>query len=45
VLEDATAQSRPVEAIYPILYLDALIVKIRDGQAVRTSSWAIPLVP
>jgi putative transposase len=36
VLEDAKAwQTRPLEAVYPILYLDALIVKIRDGQAVR----------
>ena len=36
VLEDAKAwQTRPLEALYPIVYLDALIVKIRDGQAVR----------
>ena len=36
VLEDAkTWQTRPLEQIYPILYLDALVVKIRDGQAVR----------
>lgn len=36
VLEDAKAwQARPLEQIYPILYLDALIIKIRDGQAVR----------
>jgi putative transposase len=36
VLEDAKAwQTRPLEQIYPILYLDALVVKIRDGQAVR----------
>jgi putative transposase len=36
VLEDAKAwQTRPLEAIYPILYLDALVIKIRDGQAVR----------
>jgi putative transposase len=36
VLEDAKAwQTRPLEAIYPIIYLDALVVKIRDGQAVR----------
>src|SRR5512142_87027 len=36
VLEDAKAwQTRPLEAIYPILYLDALQIKIRDGQAVR----------
>jgi putative transposase len=34
--EDAKAwQTRPLEQIYPILYLDALVIKIRDGQAVR----------
>ncbi len=36
VLEDAKRwQTRPLEAIYPIVYLDALVIKIRDGQAVR----------
>jgi putative transposase len=36
VLEDASVwQSRPLEAVYPILYLDALVIKIRDGKAVR----------
>jgi hypothetical protein len=36
VLQDAKAwQTRPLEAVYPILYLDALMIKIRDGQAVR----------
>jgi putative transposase len=36
VLEDAKAwQHRPLEAVYPILYLDALVIKIRDGQAIR----------
>ena len=36
ILEDAKAwQQRPLEQIYPILYLDALIVKIRDGHAIR----------
>jgi putative transposase len=36
VLDDAkTWQTRPLEQVYPIVYLDALIVKIRDGQAVR----------
>jgi putative transposase len=36
VLEDVKAwQTRPLEAVYPIVYLDALVVKIRDGQAVR----------
>ncbi len=36
VLQDAKAwQTRPLEQIYPILYLDALIIKIRDANAVR----------
>jgi len=29
--EVAAWQSRPLEAFYPVLYLDALVVKIRDG--------------
>jgi putative transposase len=36
VLEDAKAwQNRPLERIYPIVYLDALVIKIREGSAVR----------
>jgi transposase-like protein len=36
VLADAKAwQARPLEALYAIVYLDALVVKIRDGGAVR----------
>src|SRR4051812_9475549 len=36
VLEDAKAwQTRPLDPVYAIVYLDALVVKIRDGQAVR----------
>jgi transposase-like protein len=36
VLEDAKDwQARPLDRVYPILYLDALIVKIRDGKAVH----------
>jgi putative transposase len=36
VIEDAKAwQNRPLERIYPILYLDALVIKIREGNAVR----------
>ena len=32
VMEDVVAwQTRPLEAIYPILYMDALQVKVRDG--------------
>lgn len=36
VLGDAKAwQNRPLERIYAIVYLDALVVKIRDGNAVH----------
>jgi len=32
VAEEVTAwQSRPLEAFYPVIYLDALVVKVRDG--------------
>ena len=32
VVEEVTAwQTRPLEAFYPVIYLDALVVKIRDG--------------
>ena len=31
-------QSRPLEEIYPIIYLDALVVKVRDGHQVRNRS-------
>jgi len=32
VIEEVKAwRSRPLDALYPILYLDALQVKIRDG--------------
>jgi putative transposase len=36
VLEEVKAwQSRPLEELYPIIYLDALVVKVRDGHQVR----------
>jgi len=36
VMEEVKAwQSRPLEGVYPIVYLDALVVKIRDGGHVR----------
>ncbi len=39
VLEEVTAwQSRPLDAVYPIVYLDALQVKIRDGGHVRNKA-------
>src|SRR6266545_4333815 len=36
VLDEVKAwQTRPLEEIYPIIYLDALVVKVRDGHTVR----------
>ncbi|MGN6576061.1 MAG: IS256 family transposase [Nocardioides sp.] len=36
VLEEVKAwQSRPLEEIYPVVYLDALVVKVREGHQVR----------
>jgi putative transposase len=35
VAEEITAwQTRPLDAIYPIIYIDALVVKVRDGGTV-----------
>src|SRR4249919_2212169 len=31
-------QTRPLEEIYPIMYLDALVVKVRDGHQVRNKA-------
>ncbi|KAA6436836.1 IS256 family transposase [Agrococcus sediminis] len=31
-------QSRPLEALYPVIYLDAIVVKIRDGGHVRNKA-------
>ena len=39
VLEEVKAwQSRPLEELYPIIYLDALVVKVRDGHQVRNKA-------
>lgn len=39
VLEEVLEwQRRPLDAIYPIVYLDALVIKIRDGHQVRNKS-------
>jgi putative transposase len=39
VMEDVVAwQSRPLDAIYPIVYLDALVVKVRDQGVVTNKS-------
>ncbi|MGH3307746.1 MAG: IS256 family transposase [Nocardioides sp.] len=37
VLEDIAAwRGRPLEAVYPIVYFDALMVKVREDRSVRT---------
>jgi putative transposase len=39
VLEEVQAwQARPLEPVYPILYLDALVVKVRDNHQVRNKA-------
>jgi putative transposase len=39
MLEEMRAwQSRPLEAIYPIVYIDALVAKVKDGGAVRNKA-------
>ncbi len=39
VLEEMRAwQSRPLEAIYPVVYIDALVAKVRDGGSVRNKA-------
>ncbi len=39
VIEEVKAwQNRPLDALYPILYLDALQVKIRDGAHIRNKA-------
>lgn len=36
--EVLTWQRRPLEALYPVIYLDALVVKVRDGAHVRNKA-------
>jgi putative transposase len=44
VLERAKAwQSRPLEAVYPIVYIDALFVSIREGATVRKKAIYVAL--
>jgi putative transposase len=39
ILEEVLAwQRRPLEPLYPVIYLDALVVKVRDGAHVRNKS-------
>lgn len=44
VVERAKAwQSRPVDAVYPIVYLDALFISIREGATVRKKALYVAL--
>jgi putative transposase len=44
VMSEARAwQARPLEAVYPIVYLDALFVSIRDGAAVKKKAVYVAL--
>ena len=39
VLDEVLAwQQRPLEAFYPVIYLDAIVVKVRDGAHVRNKA-------
>lgn len=39
VLDEVLAwQARPLEPLYPVIYLDALVVKVRDGAHVRNKA-------
>jgi putative transposase len=39
VAEEVKAwQGRPLEELYPVIYLDALVVKVRDGHQVRSKA-------
>lgn len=39
VLEEVAAwQERPLEEFYPILYLDAIVIKVRDGHQLRNKA-------
>ena len=39
ILEEVKAwQARPLEEIYPVIYLDALVVKVREGHQVRNKA-------
>lgn len=44
VMDDVVAwQNRPLDAVYPIVYLDALVVKVRDQGVVRNKSVYVAL--
>jgi putative transposase len=44
VMDDARAwQQRPLEDVYPVLFLDALVVKVRDGGTVQRKACYLAL--
>jgi len=44
VMEDARAwQSRPLDDVYPVVFLDALVLKIRDGGSVQRKACYLAL--
>jgi putative transposase len=39
VLDEVKAwQTRPLDAVYPVIFIDALVVKVRDGNVVRNKA-------
>lgn len=39
VMSDAKEwQERPLQAVYPVLYLDAMVLKVRDGKSVQNTA-------
>lgn len=39
ILDEVLAwQHRPLEALYPVIYLDAIVIKVRDGAVVKNKS-------
>jgi putative transposase len=38
-------QQRPLDAVYPVIYLDAIVVKVRDGGHVRNKAAHIAVDP
>jgi putative transposase len=44
VLDEAKAwQSRPLDAVYPILYLDAMVIKVKEGKQIINKSLYIAM--
>jgi putative transposase len=42
VIEEMAAwQSRPLDAVYPVIFIDALVVKIRDGQVTNRPIYVV----